>query len=94
MTAFGWLALVPLILRVVFPWLSSRWRHVHQTSMTAVRTRLQLDREDAAPPIGKHSGFTVRGDGGYRAAHPGRHGDSRSPLAARARHWPRLHQSQ
>jgi hypothetical protein len=25
MTAFGWLALVPLVLRVVFPWLSSRW---------------------------------------------------------------------
>ena len=24
------------------------------------RTRLQLDRSDAAPPIGKHSGFTVR----------------------------------
>jgi len=60
MTAFGWLSLIPLILRVVFPWLSSRWRHVHHASMTAVRTRLQLDREDAAPPIGKHAGFTVR----------------------------------
>ncbi|HYN09810.1 MAG TPA: DUF2309 domain-containing protein [Vicinamibacterales bacterium] len=60
MTAFGWLALLPLVLRVVFPWLSSRWHRVHETSITAGRTRLQLNREDAAPPIGTHSGFTVR----------------------------------
>ena len=60
MTAFGWLALVPLILRVLFPWLSSRWIRVQETSMTASHTRLQLDREDEAPPIGKYSGFTVR----------------------------------
>jgi uncharacterized protein len=60
MTAFGWLALVPLVLRVVFPWLSSRWRRIRQTSITATRTRLQLDRQDETPPIGKHFGFTVR----------------------------------
>ena len=60
MTAFGWLALIPLILRVVFPWLSSRWRRIHQSTITASRTYLQLDREDEAPPIGKYSGFTVR----------------------------------
>jgi uncharacterized protein YbcC (UPF0753/DUF2309 family) len=60
MTAFGWLALVPLVLRVVFPWLSSRWSRVQETSITASRTRLQLNREDAAPPIGRHSGFAVR----------------------------------
>ena len=60
MTAFGWLALVPLVMRVVFPWLSSRWRRIQQTSMTAGRTRLQLDRQDEAPPIGKQFGFTVR----------------------------------
>jgi uncharacterized protein len=60
MTAFGWLALVPLVLRVLFPWLSSRWHRVHQTSVTASRTRLRLDREAAAPPVGVHSGFTVR----------------------------------
>ncbi|HET9327026.1 MAG TPA: putative inorganic carbon transporter subunit DabA [Candidatus Eisenbacteria bacterium] len=58
MTAFGWLALVPLVLRVVFPWLTSRWRRVHATT-TAARTRLQLDREEEAPPLGKYSGFTV-----------------------------------
>jgi uncharacterized protein YbcC (UPF0753/DUF2309 family) len=60
MTAFGWLALVPLVLRVVFPWLSSRWRRMRRTTITASRTRLQLDRDSEAPPIGKHSGFTVR----------------------------------
>jgi uncharacterized protein YbcC (UPF0753/DUF2309 family) len=60
MTAFGWLTLVPLVLRVVFPWISSRWSRVRQTSMAAQRTRLQLDREEGAPPIGTHSGFTVR----------------------------------
>jgi uncharacterized protein YbcC (UPF0753/DUF2309 family) len=59
MTAFGWLTLVPLVLRVVFPWLSSRWRRIRQTSITTTRTRLHLDREDDAPPIGTHSGFTV-----------------------------------
>jgi uncharacterized protein len=60
MTAFGWLALVPLVLRVVFPWLSSRWSRVRETSITTARTRLQLNREDKAPPIGTYSGFTVR----------------------------------
>jgi len=59
MTAFGWLALVPLVLRVVFPWLSSRWRRIQHTTITAP-TRLQLDRVDEPPPIGKHFGFTVR----------------------------------
>src|SRR5262249_40153153 len=34
-TAFGWLALVPLVLRVVFPWLSSRWRRIHQTTIVS-----------------------------------------------------------
>jgi hypothetical protein len=60
MTAFGWLALVPLVLRVVFPWLSSRWRRIQETPFSASRTRLQLDREAEAPPIGRYSGFTVR----------------------------------
>jgi uncharacterized protein len=60
MTAVGWLALVPLVLRVVFPWLSSRLRRVQETSIIPVRTRLRLDREAVPPPIGRHSGFTVR----------------------------------
>ena len=60
MTAFGWLTLVPLVLRVTFPWLSSRWRRIHRTPFTARRTRLQVDRRNDAPPIGRYSGFTVR----------------------------------
>ena len=59
-TAFGWLALIPLVLRVVFPWLFSRWSRVQETSIAPARTRLHLDRQGAAPPIGKYSGFTVR----------------------------------
>ncbi|HXW08192.1 MAG TPA: DUF2309 domain-containing protein [Vicinamibacterales bacterium] len=60
MTAFGWLALVPLVLRVLFPQLSSRWRRIHQAPFGTTRTRLHLDRQDEAPPIGRYSGFTVR----------------------------------
>jgi uncharacterized protein YbcC (UPF0753/DUF2309 family) len=59
MTLFGWLALLPLVLRVVFPWLSSRWRRVREKSTGISETRLLLNREDTAPPIGAHSGFTV-----------------------------------
>jgi uncharacterized protein YbcC (UPF0753/DUF2309 family) len=60
MAAFGWLALVPLVCRVVFPWLSSRWRRVRETSTAPDHTRLLLARTEAAPPIGAHAGFTVR----------------------------------
>ncbi len=60
MTAFGWLALVPLVLRVVLPWLSSRWRRIQQTPFSASPNRLQVDRKDDAPPIGRYTGFTVR----------------------------------
>jgi uncharacterized protein len=60
MTMFGWLALLPLVLRVVFPWLSSRWSRVQETSIAPVRTRLQLHRQDLRPPIGTHAGFTAR----------------------------------
>jgi uncharacterized protein YbcC (UPF0753/DUF2309 family) len=60
MTGFGWLAVVPLVLRVVFPWLSSQWRRMHRTTITTSRTRLQVERESEAPPIGTYSGYTVR----------------------------------
>jgi len=59
-TAFGWLTLVPLVLRVVFPWLFSRWHRVRATSVEAPRTRLRLDRQDVPPPVGTFTGFTVR----------------------------------
>jgi uncharacterized protein YbcC (UPF0753/DUF2309 family) len=60
MTVFGWMALVPLVLRVVFPWLSSRWSRTGDTSAAASRARLQLDRQPGMPPMGRHAGFTVR----------------------------------
>jgi uncharacterized protein YbcC (UPF0753/DUF2309 family) len=60
MAAFGWLALIPLILRVLFPRASSRWRHARKRATTASRTRLELNRQDKLPPIGSYLGFTVR----------------------------------
>jgi uncharacterized protein YbcC (UPF0753/DUF2309 family) len=60
MTLFGWMALVPLVLRVLFPWLFSRWTRAHAISIAASQTRLQLDRAESPPPIGRYSGFTVR----------------------------------
>ena len=94
MTAFGWLALVPLVLRVVFPWLSSRWSRVQR----------DVDHRRANPPAAGSRGrraahrdaFRVHGagDGGHRAARPRRHRDSRSPVAARARHRTRIDQPQ
>jgi hypothetical protein len=58
MTLLGGVMLVPLVLRVVFPWLSSRWGRVRDTSMAPSRTRLRLERDDAAPPVGSYAGFT------------------------------------
>jgi uncharacterized protein YbcC (UPF0753/DUF2309 family) len=60
MTAFGWLALIPLVVRVVFPWLSSHWSRVREAQTSATHTRLQLDRDDGPPPIGTYAGFTAR----------------------------------
>ena len=40
MTAFGWLALVPLVLRVVFPWLFSRWAACTHTTGRRRRERV------------------------------------------------------
>ena len=57
-TLAGGLLLIPLVLRVVFPWLVSRWGRASTTS-GAGRTRLQLNRDDTPPPVGKHAGFTV-----------------------------------
>jgi len=59
MTVFGWLALIPLVFRVLFPWLTSRWRNVQDASVAPPRTRLQLDRTDEMPPIGTHTGYTI-----------------------------------
>ncbi|MEB2286186.1 MAG: DUF2309 domain-containing protein [Myxococcales bacterium] len=58
MATLGWLALVPLILRVVFPWLTSRWVRARDTTIVP-STRLQLDRDERQPPAGAYTGFTV-----------------------------------
>jgi uncharacterized protein YbcC (UPF0753/DUF2309 family) len=59
MTALGWLAIIPLVMRVVFPWFTARWRRVRESASGPRRTRLQLDREPGPPPIGEFAGFTV-----------------------------------
>jgi uncharacterized protein YbcC (UPF0753/DUF2309 family) len=57
-TLAGGLLLIPLVLRVVFPWLVSRWGRA-STPSGAGRTRLQVNRDDTPPPVGKYAGFTV-----------------------------------
>ncbi len=59
MTLAGGLTLVPLVLRVVFPWLASRWGRVRHTTIAPASTRLRVDRDPAPPPIGRYTGFTV-----------------------------------
>jgi uncharacterized protein YbcC (UPF0753/DUF2309 family) len=59
MTIVGWAMLIPLVLRVAFPWLASWWKRARQTTIAPAKTRLRLERDDAAPPIGKYSGYTV-----------------------------------
>jgi uncharacterized protein YbcC (UPF0753/DUF2309 family) len=58
MTLVGGVMLIPLVLRVVFPWLVSRWGRARRASITPTRTRLQVERDDTTPPMGTHSGFT------------------------------------
>ncbi|HXR97636.1 MAG TPA: DUF2309 domain-containing protein [Terriglobales bacterium] len=60
MTLVGWMALIPLVLRVLFPWLASRWLPARAARLPAADTRLQLDRRSDVPPAGKFWGFTVR----------------------------------
>jgi uncharacterized protein YbcC (UPF0753/DUF2309 family) len=59
MTALGGIMLIPLVLRVVFPWLASRLGRVRETSIAPARTRLRVERDEAPPPIGKYAGFTL-----------------------------------
>ena len=58
MTLLGGLTLVPLVLRVVFPWLASRLGRVRDAT-ARVKTRLRLDRSEAPAPPGTRAGFTV-----------------------------------
>lgn len=59
MAALGALAIVPLVLRVLFPWLSQRIAHPSLPMITPPRSQLRLDREDTPPPIGANAGFTI-----------------------------------
>jgi hypothetical protein len=56
MAALGTLSLIPLVLRVVFPWLQPRV--VAQLGSESA-TRLELDRQPIDPPIGRFTGFTT-----------------------------------
>ncbi len=59
-TAFlGALWVVPLVLRVVFPWFRRGLSRLQGTLTAHSTTRLALDRTDAIPPLGAHVGFTV-----------------------------------
>ncbi|HVH99093.1 MAG TPA: putative inorganic carbon transporter subunit DabA, partial [Enhygromyxa sp.] len=55
MAVLGTLSLIPLVLRVVFPWLENRVAKLGAESPT----RLELDREPGEPPIGRFAGFTT-----------------------------------
>ncbi len=50
----GAVSILPMVLRVLFPWLHQRFR-----PLPAPRTALSLERTPDAPPLGRHSGFTV-----------------------------------
>jgi uncharacterized protein YbcC (UPF0753/DUF2309 family) len=59
MAALGVLSIVPLVLRVVFPWVGQRLARLDLPLAAGPRTRLRVDRESSPPPIGRHAGFTV-----------------------------------
>jgi hypothetical protein len=55
----GVAAIVPLVLRVLFPWLGSRLGRLSRTFAPDRMTRLSLAREQVVPPVGRYTGFTV-----------------------------------
>ena len=59
MALLGVLSIVPLVLRVVFPWLGDRLSRLDLVAPSRMRTRLRIDRDASPPPIGDHAGFTV-----------------------------------
>jgi hypothetical protein len=58
MATVGVLWVVPLVLWVLFPWLRQRLSRLDTALDARTSTTLRLDREDAPPPIGRHTGFT------------------------------------
>lgn len=58
MALAGTFAMIPLVLRVVFPKLSRRLQGVALPLVGEANTRLVLHRRPDPPPIGRHLGFT------------------------------------
>src|SRR5690606_28302806 len=58
MAAIGTLSLVPLVLRVVFPWLRPRVASLEVLG-AGPGTRLELDRSPSEPPIGRFTGYAL-----------------------------------
>ncbi len=59
MALLGVLWVIPRVLRVLFPWLTHSFGKPRHSATSSARTRLGLERQQAAPPIGKHTGFSV-----------------------------------
>jgi uncharacterized protein YbcC (UPF0753/DUF2309 family) len=59
MATLGVLWVVPLVLRVLFPWSRRGLSHLTGALSPAPETRLRLERAPEAPPLGRHVGFTV-----------------------------------
>lgn len=59
MAAFGVVSLIPLVFRVVFPWLGERLVRIPSQVGPRRRTSLPLDRESGAASSGRRVGFTV-----------------------------------
>lgn len=53
------LRLVALVLRVLFPWLYRNVSRLQHALTGHAGARLQIDRADGTPPLGKHLGFSV-----------------------------------
>jgi hypothetical protein len=58
MATLGALWVVPLVLRVLFPWSRRGLSHLTAVLSPEPQTRLRLDRAPEAAPIGRHVGFT------------------------------------
>ena len=57
---FGVLWLVPLVVRVLFPWSRRGLSRLNAVLGGAPQGRLRLDRIPEAPPLGQYTGFTVQ----------------------------------
>src|SRR5690606_2742608 len=60
MTALGALFVIPLMLEVLFPWTKRGLAHLSTALGPTPPSQLLLDRTSETPPVGSHTGFTVR----------------------------------